>query len=76
MFFKNCLNNCDNNEKDRGSITMTALMAMLVFSIYGIALYGRSVSIYTIQEKQIKSIQNLYSGDIDRAYEIAQNLPE
>lgn len=49
--------------KKRGSITMTALMAMLVFSIYSIALYGRSVSAYKIQEAQIERIQMAYSGD-------------
>lgn len=60
--------------KSRGSITLTALMAMLIFSIYGIALYGRSVSAYALQERQIKQIQRAYSGDVDRAYEIANTL--
>lgn len=60
--------------KDRGSITMTALMVMLIFAIYGIALYGRSVSAYHIQEKEIQKIQNIYSGDLGRAYEIADSL--
>lgn len=60
--------------KNRGSITLTALMAMLIFSLYGIALYGRSVSIYSLQEKQIKQIQEIYSGDIPRAHEIADAL--
>ena len=60
--------------KDRGSITMTALMAMLVFSLYGIALYTRSVGAYNRQEKQIREIQNTYSGDLERAYEIADLL--
>ena len=60
--------------KNRGSITMTALMGMLIFSLYGIALYGRSVSAYKIQEKEILQIQNVYSGDVGRAYEIADSL--
>ena len=60
--------------KNRGSITLTALMAMLVFSLYGIALYARSVSIYNLQEKQIEQIQETYSGDISRAHEIADAL--
>ena len=60
--------------KNRGSITLTALMAMLIFSLYGIALYARSVSIYSLQEKQIKQIQETYSGDIPRAHEIANSL--
>lgn len=60
--------------KNKGSITLTALMAMLVFSLYGIALYGRSVSMYNLQEKHIEKIQNVYSGDIPRAYEIADKI--
>ncbi|MBQ9279677.1 MAG: hypothetical protein IJ215_01330 [Clostridia bacterium] len=60
--------------KDKGSITMTAVMAMLVFSLYGIALYARSVSAYHVQELQIKAIQNAYSSDVERAYEIADSL--
>ena len=59
---------------NRGSITLTALMAMLIFSLYGIALYGRSVSMYKLQEMQIEQIQETYSGDISRAYEIADKL--
>lgn len=57
--------------KNKGSATMTALMAMLIFSIYGIALYGRSVSTFIIQESEIKQIKQIYSADIERAYEIA-----
>ncbi len=56
---------------NRGSITLTALMAMLIFSIYGIALYGRSVSAYKIQEAEIERIQKAYSGD---PYEIAYKM--
>lgn len=62
--------------KNRGSITMTALMAMLIFSLYGIAMYGRSVSAYKIQELEILQIQKAYSGDVERAYEIADRLEE
>lgn len=60
--------------KNKGSVTMTAVMAMLIFSLYGIALYARSVSSYHVQELQIKAIQNAYSGDLERAYEIADQL--
>lgn len=60
--------------KTRGSITMTAVMAMLVFSLYGMAIYARSVSAYKIQELEIKQIQNIYSGDVQRMYEIADTL--
>ncbi len=62
--------------KDRGSITLTALMAMLIFSIYGIALYGRSVSSYKIQEAEIERIQKAYAQDVERMYEIADALAE
>ena len=60
--------------KNKGSVTMTAVMAMLIFSLYGIALYARSDSSYHVQELQIKAIQNAYSGDLERAYEIADQL--
>ncbi len=60
--------------KNRGSITMTALMAMLVFSLYGLILYGRSVSAYKIQERQIEQIRKTYSGDIESAYIIADTI--
>lgn len=59
---------------NRGSITMVALMVMLIFAIYGIALYGRSVSAYHLQELEIQKIQNVYSGDLERAYEIADSF--
>ena len=60
--------------KDRGSITLTALMAMLIFSIYGIAVYGRSVAAYKIQQDEFKRIEKAYSKDVDRMYEIADSL--
>lgn len=60
--------------KNRGSITLTALMAMLIFSLYGVAFYGRSVSMLKLQEMQIELLQETYSGDLSRAYEIADNL--
>ena len=59
---------------NRGAITMVALMVMLIFAIYGIALYGRSVSAYHLQELEIQKIQNVYSGDLERAYEIADSF--
>ena len=60
--------------ENRGSITLTALMAMLIFSLYGVAFYGRSVSMLKLQEMEIELIQETYSGDISRAYEIAESL--
>jgi hypothetical protein len=62
--------------KDRGSITLTALMAMLIFSIYGIAVYGRSVTAYKIQQDELIRIEKAYSKDVDRMYEIADALAE
>lgn len=60
--------------KKRGSITMVALMAMLVLSLYGVILYGRSVSAYLVQESQIEQLQKTYSCDLDAAYNIADSL--
>lgn len=60
----------------RGSITMVALMAMLVLSLYGVILYGRSVSAYLVQESQIEQLQKIYSGDVEYAYEIAERIAE
>lgn len=53
---------------------MVALMAMLVLSMYGVILYGRSVSAYLVQESQIEQLQKTYSGDLDAAYNIADSL--
>ncbi len=58
----------------KGSITMVALMSMLVLSIYGVILYGRSVSDYLVQESQIEQIQKTYSTDVNVAYEIADRI--
>lgn len=63
-------------KNNRGSITMVALMAMLVLSLYGVILYGRSVSAYLVQESQIEQLQRIYSGDVEYAYEIAERLIE
>ena len=58
----------------KGSITMVALMSMLVLSIYGVILYGRSVNDYLVQESQIEQIQKTYSTDVNVAYEIADRI--
>ncbi len=60
--------------KNRGSVTMTAVMVMLVFAIYSIALYGRSVSIFLRQESEVEEIQEAYSKDVSRMYDIADSL--
>ena len=60
--------------KNRGSVTMTNVMVMLVFAIYSIALYGRSVSIFLRQESEVEEIQEAYSKDVSRMYDIADSL--
>ena len=63
-----------NKNKERGSLTMTALITLLIFSLYGILLYGRSASSYIRQTSSIESIQNTYSQDVERAAIIAEQL--
>lgn len=61
-------------KKERGSVTLAIFIAMLIFSLYGIIFYGKSASSYIIQAKRIEAIQNVYSGDISNAYQIAETL--
>ena len=60
--------------KEKGAITLTIFIAMLIFSLYGIIFYGNSVSNYIRNERAIESIQNIYSGDINNAYQIAEKI--
>lgn len=60
--------------KEKGAITLTIFIAMLIFSLYGIIFYGNSVSNFIRNERAIESIQNIYSGDINNAYQIAEKL--
>lgn len=60
--------------KEKGAITLAIFVAMLIFSLYGIIFYGNSASSFIRQTRTIESIQNIYSGDIDNAYEIAEKL--
>lgn len=60
--------------KEKGAITLTIFIAMLIFSLYGIVFYGNSVSSYIRNERAIESIQNIYSEDINNAYQIAEKL--
>ena len=60
--------------KEKGAVTIAIFVAMLVFSLYGIIFYGNSVSAYIRQTRSIEAIQNVYSGDIGNAYEIAEKL--
>ena len=61
-----------NNEK--GSLTITALFTVLIFSLYGILLYARSASSYIRQTKSIENIQSVYAKDVPNAAKIAQDL--
>lgn len=60
--------------KEKGAITLAIFVAMLIFSLYGIIFYGKSASSYIRETRTIEAIQNVYSGDIDNAYEIAEKL--
>lgn len=60
--------------KEKGAITLTIFVAMLIFSLYGIIFYGNSASSYIRDTKAVEAIQNVYSGDIDNAYKIAEKL--
>lgn len=48
----------------RGSVTMTAFIAMIFLTIYGIIIYGNSVSKYIIQSNAIENIQSIYSNSV------------
>lgn len=61
-------------DKEKGAITIAIFVAMLIFSLYGIIFYGNSASAYIRQTRTLESIQNIYSGDIENAYEIAEKL--
>ena len=60
--------------KEKGAITLAIFVAMLIFSLYGIIFYGNSASSYIRDSRAIEAIQNIYSGDIENAYEIAEKL--
>ena len=61
-------------KNEKGAITLVIFVAMLIFSLYGIIFYGNSASSFIRQKRTIEKIQNIYSGDIDNAYEIAEKL--
>ena len=63
-------------KKQRGSLTMTAFFTMLIFSLYGILLFGKSASAYIRQGKSIETIQKIYSRDVSNIIAIAQSLDE
>ena len=61
-------------KKEKGAITLVIFVAMLLFSLYGIIFYGNSASSFIRQTRIIEKIQNVYSEDIENAYEIAEKL--
>ena len=61
-------------KKQRGSLTMIAFFTILLFSLYGILIYGRSASSYIRQTSAIESIQKAYSSDVENAASIAESL--
>lgn len=61
-------------KKEKGSLTMIAFFTILIFSLYGILLYGKSASAYIRQTKSIEAIQNAYAEDINNAANIAEGL--
>ncbi len=61
-------------KNQRGSLTLIALFTILVFSLYGIILYGRSASAYITQSSAIETIQNAYSANVENAAQIARQL--
>jgi len=64
----------ENRKKQKGSLTMTAFFTILIFSLYGIILFGRSASAYNRQTSSIETIQNIYSQDVTNAARIAESL--
>ena len=61
-------------KSQRGSLTMIAFFTILIFSLYGILLYGRSASSYIRQTSSIETIQKAYSHDVKNAAQIAETL--
>ena len=61
-------------KSEEGSVTIAILIAMLIFSIYGIVFYGNSASAYIRQTKSIEAIQNAYAEEINNAANIAEGL--
>lgn len=59
---------------EKGSVTIAILIAMLIFSIYGIVFYGNSASAYIRQTRTIEAIQKVYSKDVENAHKIVETL--
>lgn len=61
-------------KSERGSLTLIAFYTLLVFSLYGMLLYGRSASAVIKQNKMIVAIQKTYARDVYMHDEIARNV--
>ena len=61
-------------KKEKGSLTMIAFFTILIFSLYGILLYGKSASAYIRQTRTIEAIQKVYSKDVENAHKIVETL--
>lgn len=61
-------------KNQRGSLTMIAFFTILLFSLYGIIVFGRSASSYIRQTSSIETIQKAYSADVENAVGIAESL--
>ena len=61
-------------KSEKGSVTIAILIAMLIFSIYGIVFYGDSASAYIRQTRTIEAIQKVYSKDVENAHKIVETL--
>ena len=53
---------------------MIAFFTMLLFSLYGILVYGKSASSYIRQTSSIETIQKAYSAEVSNAISIAESL--
>lgn len=60
-------------KSEKGSLTLIAFYTLLVFSLYGILLYGRSANTFIKQTNAIEAIQRAYSKDIPNAVQIAKS---
>ncbi len=60
--------------KEKGAITVAILIAMLIFSLYGVLFYGNSASAYIRQTRAIESIQKSYSKDVENVHQIVETL--
>lgn len=59
---------------EKGAVTIAVLVAMLIFSLYGIIFYANSASAFIRQTRTIESIQRTYSKDVEKAYQIVETL--